>query len=58
MSFLDQPLSHWAARTSRDVCRDACAIQTFKRRMPAHEKALYIVSAVAVAVVAMAVIFN
>jgi hypothetical protein len=37
MTFLDQPLSHWAQRTSKDVCRDACAIQAFKRRtVPLH----------------------
>lgn len=36
-----------------------CALtRPIRERMPAHEKALYIVSAFAVAVVAMAVIFN
>jgi len=47
MDFLTQPLSHWASRTSKDVCRDACAIHTFKRRMPASEKALYAVAILA-----------
>lgn len=37
MNYLDQPLSHWAQRTSKDVVRDACAIQAFKRaRIPLH----------------------
>lgn len=39
--FLTRPLSHWAQRTSKDIVRDACAIHTFKRRMPRSEKALY-----------------
>jgi hypothetical protein len=44
MSFLDRPFDYiGASRTSRDICRDACAFQQFKRqRMPKSEKALYV----------------
>lgn len=41
--------------TSRDVCRYACAIQTFKRRMPLSEKVLY---ALAPVCVIAAIVFN
>jgi hypothetical protein len=50
MNFLDQPFSYiGASRTSRDVCRDACAIQQFKRqRMPWSEKALYVAAVIGI----------
>ena len=55
MDFLDQPLSHWAQRTSKDVCRDACAFHVYKRKMPLSEKVLYALAPICVIV---AIIFN
>jgi hypothetical protein len=55
MTFLDQPLSHWARRTSADTVREACAIHAFKRRMPLSEKVLYALAPVCVVV---AILFN
>lgn len=53
--FLTSPLSFTRdQRTSRDVCRDATAIQTFPKRMTLSEKCLYVVAALAV--VALAII--
>lgn len=49
--FLTMPHSFTRSRRSAvDSVRDACAIHTFKRRMPASEKALYIVAVLAVIV--------
>lgn len=55
MDYLDQPLSHWAQRTSKDVCRDACAIHAFKRKMPLVDKVLYCLAPILVTV---AIVFN
>ncbi|WP_156480909.1 hypothetical protein [Variovorax sp. PAMC 28711] len=39
--FLTTPLTFTRdQRTSRQVCRDACAIEGFKRRAPLHERIL------------------
>lgn len=41
-------------RTSRDVCRDACAIEPATPRIPAHQRVLYVVAFVTILVVWMA----
>lgn len=53
MKFLDRPLDHWAQRTSKDVCRDACAIHTFKRTMRLADKALYVCAILTLIVLAI-----
>lgn len=53
MTFLDQPLSFTRdQRTSRDVCRDACAITSFERK--AGDTAVWISLAIGAVAVACA----
>lgn len=57
MNFLTTPLSYTRdQRTSRDVCRDACAITAFERR--AGQTAVYIACAIGFVVVAASIYFN
>jgi hypothetical protein len=54
MAFLDRPFDHiGAARTSRDVCRDACAIE---RPAPAAGGHRWIVPACALVTLALFVL--
>ena len=54
MNFLDTPLSFTRdQRTSRDVCRDAVAIEGFATRkpIPSWQRVMYVVAVVAVAII-------
>lgn len=42
-----------APRTSRDVCRDACAIEPAAPRIPTHQRVLYGILIVVIFVVWM-----
>lgn len=57
MNFLTTPLSFTRdQRTSRDVCRDACAITAFERK--AGDTAVWISLAIGAVAVALVLIFN
>lgn len=54
MNFLETPLSFTRdQRTSRDVCRDAVAIEGFATRkpIPTWQRVMYVIAALAIVVI-------
>lgn len=54
MNFLETPLNYTRdQRTSRDICRDAVAIEGFATRkpIPVWQRAMYVVAALALIVI-------